>query len=141
MTDTKRMRELLAEYTQATPRIGHLITLEIPAVLDENIALKAEVARLRKYEQVALDMAEKGMGIVRIAPEDMLREPNNGWIPVGERLPDDGDAFLAIWMQDDDYSIDELRRDGDDYWNMNSNNMCGLMFTHWMDKPPAPEGD
>ena len=41
MTDaTKRIRELLAEYTQATPRIGHLITLEIPALLDENDQLK-----------------------------------------------------------------------------------------------------
>ena len=52
MTDTnKRIRELLAEYTQATPRIGHLITLEIPALLDENESLKAEVERLRPVEK------------------------------------------------------------------------------------------
>ena len=92
--------------------------------------LKAEVERLRKYEQVALDMAEKGMGIVRIAPEDILREPNNGWIPVVERLPDD-EHVLALSQ----YGAIPHR--------IIPGGLLGATseVTHWMPLPAAPGGD
>ena len=127
MTDTKRIRELLAEYTQATPRIGHLITLELPALLDENESLKAEVGRLRerdiKWEQkFKAVLANRGVKFIA----------DNGWIPVSERLPDD-DAVLVYTgiverghYHNGRWSDDEGRR---------------LSTAYWQPLPPAPEGE
>ena len=50
MTDTKRIRELLTQWREFNPTVqmAQRIIAELPALLDENESLKAEVGRLRE---------------------------------------------------------------------------------------------
>ena len=132
MTDTKRLRELLARYegtgvTYAKAAHADAICALLPALLDENESLKAEVGRLR-------------------------------WIPVSERLPDYCDdvgsgRVLALFAggetsvayRDQYYATGGSGfTDGFDWVEPCSGELLNLHYdlpTHWMPLPAAPEGN
>jgi len=58
------------------------------------------------------------------------------WIPVGERLPPDGERVLVTWA---DY-VEIASWDERGFWDWDAEHR-GETPTHWMRLPSAPEGE
>lgn len=66
----------------------------------------------------------------------------NGWISVKDRLPADFEPVLVV--SEERAMTVAYREDNkwlQDYWNKIEPSIEGIVFTHWMPLPEAPESD
>lgn len=99
------------------------------------------------------DMAEGNALILMDAIQRHLREaptvpePCDGWIPVGERLPDDGVEVLAWGCWAEDQTEEDWRLwhanygdgHGGGWWTVGQCREALSPVTHWMPLPPPPK--
>jgi len=166
MTDTKHIRELLekhggAEAVWESDELFDAIMQELPALLDENDALKecckehtecigfmneaalkreAEVARLRGLLEMSHDIAN--ITETRIRLQEKYSQQR--WIPVGERLPEPPCLLryrsgIICSGEKRQGNMCEPQPDVIDY----RADCCGRFATPvaWMPLPAAPEGE
>ena len=97
---------------------------------------------------------ELGMGVsdsldaAKLAAETFAREwvarqaaaLGDGWIPVGERLPEDFDAVVIFAKECDGYAYRGLAIYDAQYgkWIVNGGSGHGLTVSHWLELPPLP---
>ena len=102
--------------------------------------------------EILKDLECDRLAIIPKGEESIISVVCGGWIPVTERLPEDGDTCLVTvkykYAYEKEYSIDvdvaTYRPEGGyiDYWDTYNDWNEGQQYihvTHWMPLPEAPE--
>lgn len=118
-----------------------------------SLCIPEDLARRVLAWDRAGDMAEGNALILMDAIQRHLREaptvpePCDGWIPVGERLPDDGVEVLAWGCWAEDQTEEDWRLwhanygdgHGGGWWTVGQCREALSPVTHWMPLPPPPK--
>ena len=132
-------------------RVGHLL-LRVgysTGKKDHRATWLVEVAHAdgERYLNLALSF-EDTPEAAKLAAETFAREwvakqasaLGDGWIPVGERLPEDFDAVVIFAKECDGYTYRGLAIYDAQYgkWIVNGGSGHGLTVSHWLELPPLP---